>query len=344
MQEQFERDGFITFELLNETEINHLKDFYGKLSAAEVPVYGFHVSLDHSNRAQVEAVTTEIYRILEPKVAEIFENHQVFTASFVVKEHNPKGVVPPHQDWTFVDEREYWSATLWTPLVDVDMNNGALGVIRGSHRFFDWPRCSPSPQFKTPLGAHMFTIFPYLEIVPLKAGHAIMFDNRTIHGSPPNTTESPRLAVGIGVTHKDAALQHHYLLPGTAQPTIEQYAITREFFLHYNNGNLSKLHDAGGKIEDWEIMKTYALDLPTYEAEEMQDKMKSHPGNGINGPLIEKMARLFNYNLDGTPKAAAEQSPVAQANAAQENTATVAVQEAGNPPKRGFFQRLFGRK
>ncbi len=359
MQAQFERDGFITFDLLTEGEVKHLRDFYAALAEAEVPSYGFHVSLDHSNREQVKAVTEELYKVLEPKAAEIFENHKIFTSSFVVKEHNPKGVVPPHQDWTFVDESEYWSATLWTPLMDVHMDNGALGVIKGSHKFFDWPRCSPSPQFKTPLGEHMFTIFPYLEVIPLKAGQAIMFDNRTIHGSPPNTTEETRLAVGIGVTHKDADLFHHYLLPGEGPAHIEQYAIQREFFLTYNNGNLSKLHDEGGKPEGWALAKNYPLDLPKFSAEEMQEKMKSYPGNGINGPLIEKMARLFNYNMDGTKKEEAESSAQkdsrtgsdSDSNSGSESgdglgagSGVGAVANAPAPKKKGFFQRLFGRK
>jgi hypothetical protein len=336
-QEQFERDGYLTFDLLGPEEVEELKGLYAALGEKEVPSYGFHVSLDHSNRGGVSELTQRLYALLEPKVEQIFFDHQVFTASFVAKEPNPKGVVPPHQDWTFVDESEYWSATLWTPLVDVDMDNGALGVIKGSHKFFDWPRCSPSPQFKTPLGPHMFSIFPYLEIVPLKAGQSIMFDNRTLHASPPNTTEETRLAVGIGITHKDAQLCHHYLLPGTPEPQVESYRIEREFFLQYNNGILSQLHEEGTKPESWPVLSSYPLSLPSFSAEEMQVMIKSHPGNVINGPLIEKMARLFGYNLDGSKQEEAKTEPKPEPQPAMQSAASA------TPTKRGFFSRLFGK-
>ncbi|MFN8394084.1 MAG: phytanoyl-CoA dioxygenase family protein [Bacteroidia bacterium] len=334
LQAQFERDGYLLIDFLDATTVEHLRAYYATHTPQEKPAYGFHVSLDDRDRDQSNSVTEELYRVLTPFVAQHFQDFQIFTSSFVIKETNPKGVVPPHQDWTFVDEKEYWSATLWIPLVDVDMDNGCLGVIKGSHRYFDWPRCSPSPQFRTPLGEHMFTIFPYLTLVPMKAGQAIIFDNRTLHASPPNTTDSPRLAAGIGVTHKDAKLFHHYLLPGQGPETVEVYAITREFFLDYNNGGLSELHNRGEKITGWDAVGTYPLSLPRINPEELQALIKSHPDNVVNVPLIEKMARLFNYNLDGSKKE--EPKPV----------------EAAPPPpqaqpvaeKRGFFSRIFSRR
>lgn len=339
LQAQFERDGYLVLNLLDAEEVEHLRAFYAAHPPAEKPSYGFHVSLDDKDRAQSQAVTEELYRVLTPKVAAHFQDFQVFTASFVVKEPNPKGVVPPHQDWTFVDERQYWSATLWTPLVDVDMDNGCLGVIKGSHRFFDWPRCSPSPQFKTPLGAHMFTIFPYLHLVPLKAGQSILFDNRTLHASPPNTTDAPRLAAGIGITHQDARLFHHYFLPGAPPETVEVHAITRDFFLQHNNGSLSALHDRGGSIEGWESVDRYALQLPILTGEEIQALVKSHPDNVVNVPLIEKMARLFNYNLDGTPR---QEKPPGHETAGAGGGEVQGVAPVAQ--RRGFFSRLFSRR
>jgi hypothetical protein len=340
-QAQFEQDGYIVLDLLTSDEVAHLKDYYLLHTPVEKPSYGFHVSLDDKDRAQSMAATEELYRVLTHKVAEVFQDFQIFTASFVIKETNPKGVVPPHQDWTFVDESQYWSGTLWTPLVDVDMDNGCLGVIKGSHKFFNWPRCSPSPQFKTPLGEHMFTIFPYLQLVPMKAGQTILFDNRTIHGSPPNTTDSPRLAAGIGVTHKDAQLFHHYLLPNLQPETIEVFAIQREFFLHYNNGGLSDLHNNGGTIEGWESVAKYPITLPKFTVEEMQKLIKSHPGNVMNVELIEKLARLFNYNLDGTKK---EEPAPAPPTAPQTQTLPASRDTVPQTEKRGFFSRLFSRK
>ena len=120
--------------------------------------------------------------------------------------------MPPHQDWSFVeDEKKYCSVTCWIPLQDVNMENGCIGVIKGSNRFFSNVRPSPSPQVETPLKNHMYTIFPYLELQEMKAGEALIFDNRTFHASPPNTTDSARVAVGLGFTQSEAEIRHYYL-------------------------------------------------------------------------------------------------------------------------------------
>ena len=95
----------------------------------------------------------------------------------------------PHQDWTFVDSPDYFSMTVWVALVDTHEQNGALGFIRGSHRFFDKPIGSPSPEFQTCPQGHEALLYEYLEFVPLKAGEAVVFDNRTIHGATPNRTD-----------------------------------------------------------------------------------------------------------------------------------------------------------
>jgi ectoine hydroxylase-related dioxygenase (phytanoyl-CoA dioxygenase family) len=115
---------------------------------------------------------------------------QVFTASYVVKEPNPLSVVPVHQDWSFVDdEGEYCSTTCWIPLMDVNEENGALGIVTGSNNYYDVIRASPSPQTPHALADHYFTTFPYIKMVNMKAGEAIVFNNKTFHASPPNNSK-----------------------------------------------------------------------------------------------------------------------------------------------------------
>ena len=300
LQEQFDRDGFVKIKLLEQADVDHLLKFYQTLDLT-VPEYGFHVSMDNGNRDQVVRVMDELVSVLGAQCDQYFQDYQIFTGSYVVKEVNPKGVVPPHQDWTFVDEDEYWSATLWTPLMDVNIDNGALGVIHGSHRFFEHRRASPSPQCKTPLGEHLFAIFPYLDLIEMEAGEALVFNNKTIHASPPNTTETARIACGIGITHKDAQLFHHYLVPGPEQQ-VEVYEIEPTFFHHYNNGLLSKMYDKGEKPQGLKVVETRQLGFTPISNPDLMAMIKSNPANVINGPLMEKMAMLFGYNIDGSKK------------------------------------------
>jgi ectoine hydroxylase-related dioxygenase (phytanoyl-CoA dioxygenase family) len=155
-----------------------------------------------------------------PKALPHYFNARVIAGSYVVKEHNLQCIVPPHQDWSFVDnEGEYCSVTCWIPLVDTTLENGAMGVIKGSHVMLGNIRSSPSPQVPTPLMDHQFTIFPYLEMIEMKAGEALVFDHRTFHASTPNTTNQPRVAIRLRVysarrhdlsLHNEAKRQERY--------------------------------------------------------------------------------------------------------------------------------------
>lgn len=328
LQDQFDKNGWVILPLLEAEEVSHLLGFYQALPETDLPDYGFHVSLDKASMDYKEKVMTELQSVIVPKLDKHFQNHQIFTTSYVVKEHNPKGVVPPHQDWTFVDENEYQSMTVWTALVDTDMDNGCMGVINGSHKYWDYLRASPSPQCKTPISDHMFTLFPYLQLKPMKAGEALIFDNRTIHGSPPNTTSEPRIAAGIGVTHANAALYHHYLLPNKEQKEVERFKVDLDWYKRYNNGLLSDMFNNGERPTDTPSAGILPRKLPEFSAEDILEMIKVHPDNTMNVPLVEKMARLFNYNIDGSKKQEPEPEPEPEP-----------VPVGGI---RGFIKRIFG--
>lgn len=327
LQEQFEKDGYVKIPLLNEEDVRILLDYYHSLPPNKVPEYGFHVSMDNEDREYVKKVYGKLLEVMAPKADQFFQDYQIFTGSYVVKETNPKGVIPPHQDWTFVNEEEFCSVTVWTPLQEVTMDNGALGVIHGSHTFFGHHRASPSPQARTPLGEHMFSIFPYLDIIDMKAGEALVFNNKTIHASPPNTSEKPRIAAGIGITQKEAQLVHYYLLPETDPPQLERYEIEPEFFTRYDNGMLSNMHNEGQKPEGVKVSGHEEYKYKKVSADRLLELIKSHPKNQMNGPLIEKMAKLFNYNMDGTKKEESKPEPAPKPDQAK-------------PERKGLLARL----
>ncbi|HNO48886.1 MAG TPA: phytanoyl-CoA dioxygenase family protein, partial [Chitinophagales bacterium] len=207
----------------------------------------------------------------------------------------PKGVVPPHQDWSFVeDENRHCSVTCWIALVDTDMENGCLGVIKGSNKFFNSVRPSPSPQVPSPLAKHMFSMFPYFQLLPMKAGEALIFDNRTFHASPPNITNNARLAIGLSFTQKNAELRHYYLKPGTKDRLLK-YKVDPIFFMKYDNGTLSKMYDAGKLIEGYELMEEIPYKWQDLSKKEMKDMILS-AGNQHNKELTQHMTKLFgNY-------------------------------------------------
>ncbi len=297
----FEKEGYAVFPLLNETEVADLKSYYEALHIKDENGFGFHVSMDQKDKDMCRETREKVWSVALPKLDEHLKDYKPFVASYVIKEPNPKGVVPAHQDWSFVDKEEegYCSVTCWVALVDMNLENGQMGVIKGSHHLMQNHRPSPSPQAPVPLSEHMFSIFPYLTTLDMKAGEVLMFDNRTIHASPPNTGNFARVAVGIGVTQKDAQLIHYYLKPDGTHSTIIKYAVDPDFFLKYENASLAKLYDAGGVIEGYEKLGEIPYTFTKHTSAELVELIKAD-GNSFNVPMCEKLSVLYGYDMTGT--------------------------------------------
>jgi hypothetical protein len=188
----------------------------------------------------------------------------------------------------------------------------------------------------SPISEHMFTIFPYLKLVELKAGEALVFDNRTFHGSPPNNSNSPRIAFGIGFTQQEAKLCHYYLKPDGGKNTVYKYNIDPGFFEKYNNSLLSKMYDKGELIEGYTREKELPYVLPEVNADDLVELIKE-AGNEFNVPMCEKLAKLFNYNMDGSKK---EEKP-AEPEITQQDQPAQSQQVTETPwvDDRTFFQK-----
>ena len=334
-QKKYEEDGYLVLPALNQAAIDKLKSYYKEVGIKDEMGYGFHVGMDQKDKALVAQMVDKISGIALPFVKDYLVDFQLFTASFVIKESNPKGLVPPHQDWTFVDdETQHTSVTCWIPLQDVNMDNGCIGVFKGSHKFFDHLRPSPSPQAPSPLYEHMFTIFPYLQLLEMKAGEAVFFNNKTIHASPPNTTDEVRLGVGLGLTQKEAEVRHYYLKPGTKNRVLK-YKADADFYKKYDNPSLAALYEKGEKIEDYEVLSEMPYEPQSFTKDEWKTKLKE-AGNEFNIPLVEKLADLFDYNVDGSKK---EPEPQPEPEPTPELTPQQEVQ-AENQTQPGLLKRV----
>lgn len=309
LQSEFDTNGFVVLPMLDPEEVSALLSFYQNREFDNKIEAGFHISLDNQNEALVKEVGAHIQSILAPKTINYFDDCKIFTASYVIKEPGLQNIVPPHQDWTFVDESEFCSATVWTALVDVSEQNGALGVIRGSHKLFNHQRSSPSPQSKSPLSDHVFTLFPFVEVIEMKAGESLIFDNRLIHASPPNLSDQPRIAVGIGVTQREAQLKHFYLNPLSETECLEEYNVDEGFFTWFNNKRLSHLFDTGQFPEGLEKVGSITRVVPNLSNLEMENRVQDLEGVSFNRPFMERLAKLFNYSIDGKKQEQESEQP-----------------------------------
>ncbi|PBQ30958.1 hypothetical protein CNR22_03965 [Sphingobacteriaceae bacterium] len=329
LQASFDKDGYVKINLLNEAETANLKDYYLSLQHDHIGDYGFHISLENTDALYINGVFKKLFEVVLPKLDTVLENYKAFTASYVIKEAGLQNIVPPHQDWTFVDEEQFSSATVWIPLMDVTKNNGALGLIKGSHRVFNYPRISPSPESRALLSDHAFTLFPYVQVIEMKAGEALIFNNRTVHASPPNISGVTRIAAGIGITQKQAQLQHYYQLPGKEE-LVQVYNVEASFFTSYNNSKLSAYFNKGLAPEGLHKISTFRKSTPVLSKEDMIGLVSTLDGASINTGLMNELADLYSYNADGTAK---QKKSVPEA-----ETSTLTAKEAVHDT-RTFFQK-----
>ncbi|MBL4709584.1 MAG: phytanoyl-CoA dioxygenase family protein [Flavobacteriales bacterium] len=331
LQAQFEKDGFVKIQLLEQGSVDSLNRYYQDQKFDNKIEAGFHISLDNQNEDLVNEVSQKIKETLLPKSDLFFQDYQSFTASYVIKEPGKQNIVPPHQDWTFVDENEFCSATVWTPLLDVTENNGALAVIKGSHRLFKHFRSSPSPQSKSPLSDHIFTLFPYTTVIEMKAGEALVFDNRLIHASPPNLSDQARVAVGIGITSQEASLRHYYQNP-KKENQLEAYEVSPSFFNYYNNKRLSDLFDKGELPSELKQITSVSREVPSLTKEAMEKLVQQLDGVEYNHDFMERLAKLFNYSASRDKLETQKDKPIMEEKKEEQNST-----EYKDP--RSFFQK-----
>jgi ectoine hydroxylase-related dioxygenase (phytanoyl-CoA dioxygenase family) len=153
----------------------------------------------------------------------------------MVKEPGREGDFPVHQDWTYVDEEKYSSYAFWIPLNDVDESNGALHIVKGSHRFHNALR---GPYVHEPFASLSEVIKDkYSEVVRLRAGEALVWDHRLIHFSKSNITPSTRLAFTLIMVPENAEVIHCYGRPESGGTIIDKLKADTEFYMKYKIGS-----------------------------------------------------------------------------------------------------------
>lgn len=77
---------------------------------------------------------------------------------------------------------------------------------------------------------------PYLNVIETEPGDVLVFDNKTIHGSFPNTSDKTRHGISITLTQASADFIAYYLNP-TVKDKYEliKYKVEDDFFDRYNN-------------------------------------------------------------------------------------------------------------
>jgi non-heme Fe2+,alpha-ketoglutarate-dependent halogenase len=130
--------------------------------------------------------------------------HQAST--FMVEDYQDPGIFPP-------DRSEVFQLTVWVAIDDATPERGCLRFARGTHDRIRKIRFGGDEGFYK--AAYTFDFDEKVEDcveLPVTAGQFIIFTERCIHGSGPNTTDHHRLAFNMRVipTHVPAYTNKKY--------------------------------------------------------------------------------------------------------------------------------------
>lgn len=201
---RFDRDGFVVVpDLLSAEECD-------KLKAEARSVLQNHAKPGASVYVHV-AVVSPLFRTLaeDPRIVKVLRQvmpHGVMFLSdkIVYKAADKAFPTPWHID------NYYWRNTrpklsVWIPLDDATAENGTLTVVPGSHKR-DWRMVKmglPSGEFENAIDNGDWKDGDVVTCA-IKRGTAIVFSDRLVHGSTPNTAAKDRFAI-ISTYHAPAA-------------------------------------------------------------------------------------------------------------------------------------------
>jgi hypothetical protein len=227
----FTRDGYVVLPLLDEEGVERLKAAYSE-SVPEIPdpffSTGMGTDLDRRKR-----LGDAMLAVLGPPLKELMPDFTVITGrNFLVKRGADNASrMSLHQDLSFVDQSVERGVHIWTPLVDVNQENGCLKVTPKSHRLMN--HIGAVGGLTTPFDAVREILEADCTVsVPMKAGEAFVFDERLIHGSEPNKIPAVRPAAGIAFVRNGTKQRVHFVNPKTPG-VLDIFEVDHEFTIQY---------------------------------------------------------------------------------------------------------------
>jgi len=210
-------------------------------------------------------IRDEVKALFEPAYKRIFTEYRSLAESFLAKIPGQDGNLMLHQDWNYVDEKKFASATIWCPLVDITEQNGAMYAIKGSHKFFDILRSATFPTARIKGEGEMSSAITPLEV---KAGEAIIFHQALWHGSYPNRSNATRVIATSIVVERDAP--YVYFNKNAGSESADVYALPDSAFID----ELATLA-AGGLPQDQRLVSSFPYSHLQVEIPMLLEKARS---------------------------------------------------------------------
>ena len=261
-ERQLNHNGFIVIRnFLGKEEVAELLSLYKNYHPAAHKENGMWNSLYDISPEQGLNISEKILTILRPRLNELFVSYSAPVGTFMSKNCNPNSTCDLHRDFSILNENEFQYRNIWIPVVSTNNNNGALYVLRGSHKVFDYvhPFLTEWPYRKM-----QDELFPLVETVDAEAGDLVIYLDRTLHGSHINYSNDSRPVVHFGVLHPDVQLQFFQL--DEKKENVKVYSVPFKFFFE---------RDFDVVAEKYPLVQQFKYSPPVLETVEVKAKLKT---------------------------------------------------------------------
>jgi len=272
LQKRLDEDGIISFPFLPEETVEALQTLF-QSNFPEFPEQmktGFYFSAFATKEKRKE-LSDKAIALIQPFADTVFKDHKILVGIFQVKGLGEESEVILHQDLTVVDESIFNCYTLWVPLNNSVKQNGAIYAIPGSQLTM---RSFRAHTILTLFEKAREVMKKKLVLYEASAGNALLFNKATVHYSPPNKSNTPRLSIAFEITSKEAKLQIGYKNPEDAKAPLEIYSVPDNFWLLYNDLQKERLErPAFGK----KISETTTAVTEQYDEQEFNKRYAAIP-------------------------------------------------------------------
>jgi len=234
LQEQFLPAGYVKVPMLSAMEVSRLLTEIGKLhpddnfnpQPGEKYQPSYHCSFLDKNMDYKRQTFGLIEEVFDSHLKQYMPDFEIVSANLYVKPPRT-GVFTIHQNWPVLD-LEDTTVTLWCPLQNVDVHNGTIHVVPGSHKILPHVEGVLCPPYFKDFQEAL--IEKYLKPIPMAAGEGLIFDDGLIHWSPTNNSDEPRIAIQILCVPRDATPFVHFFDRDHPE-RFEKIEARPEFFL-----------------------------------------------------------------------------------------------------------------
>ncbi len=273
-----DRDGYVVVDFATPGQIEELLGIYHRHSSGRDQ--GYYPSIMSEDGGYKAAVHQEITRLFWPRFKSYLTDYRPLVGAFMVKHPGPETAVSPHQDWNVIDEARHRSVNCWIPTSPVTEEVGRMAFLPGSHHYLRGLRGSPT--FPTQwTGIHEQIRDELMVDAEVAVGQAIIYDNRVLHGTPPNRSDHTRVVAYINAIPVGSQPIHYHRDP---EGTVTGYRVDPAFFHTFTIGEVP-VGESFDNVAGYDIAPLAFDELVELHRLDRQRSGRPTPGSRWNDPI-----------------------------------------------------------